>query len=63
MSLIKQWMVAFHCGALWFYFFTFKRSFFGKDHISLFFSVLNIDVINLTDIIAVIIIYLLLLLI
>lgn len=32
-----RWIVAFHCGARWFYFPTLKRSLFGKDHISLFF--------------------------
>lgn len=60
-------MVAFHYGALWFYFPTFKLSFPLGKIASVSISVLDIDVINLTDIIAVIIIiitviYLLLLL-
>lgn len=61
-------MVAFHCGALWFYFPTskcFSLSLEGGGVASVSISVLDIDVINLTDIIAVIIItviYLLLLL-
>lgn len=49
-------MVAFHCGALWFYFPTFKLSFPLGKIASVSISVLDIDVINLTDIIAVIII-------